>query len=353
MKYCICFVVFTVMSLNLFAQIKETFIKGQLDLENGTSYQGYFKRETLKNIKDGVTFKKELSDDGQYYKASEIKEAKFETGEIFRTISCLNTVNQKNELFLASLLVDGKASLYESIFEEDFIYILSKEGEYAWLQDDKIEDGSLKRFYFRNKLAALLSSDKISYSSFDRIGFNDKDLINTVSLYNNQESSKNIIINKRVEKLRYLIIGLSGMYKNDNEQEYNASVVYRSYFPAISQSTSLNIGLNYYYNIYTRDRAGFKRQLYTLPLFLRQNLLRKSIRPYIDIGLNISYIEDKFLDTGWNVNSKGFQQTYGVGFLVGGGIEADIFKQFQIKAEYKFENYTHLLMVGFARVIKL
>ncbi|ADY53007.1 hypothetical protein Pedsa_2462 [Pseudopedobacter saltans DSM 12145] len=341
------------MSLSLSAQIKETFVKGQLDLENGTSHQGYFKRETLKSMRNGVTFKKELADDGKYYKASDVKEAKFETGEIFRTISCLDAANQKKEIFLASLLVDGKTCLYESVFEEDFIYILSKEGEYAWLQDDKIIDGSLKRFYFRNKLAALLSSDKISYSSFGNIGFNDKELIKIVSLYNNQESSKNIVIQKNVDKLTFLVIGLSGMYKNNNEQEYNASVVYRSYFPSLSQSTSLNIGLNYYYNIHTNNRDKFKRQLYTLPLFLRQNLLRKSIRPYVDIGLNVSYIEDKFFDTNRNAISKGFQQDYGLGFLVGGGVETDIFKHFQIKAEYKFENYNHLLMAGFARVIKL
>src|SRR5690606_25440245 len=131
-------------------------------------------RETLKGIRNGVTFKKELYDNGQYYKASDVKEIKLETGEIFRTISCLDPVRQKNEMFLASLLVDGKASLYESVFEEDFIYILVKEGEYVWLQNDKIEDGNLKKFYFRNKLGAVLSSEQVSYSSFDNISFNDK-----------------------------------------------------------------------------------------------------------------------------------------------------------------------------------
>ncbi|WP_353132323.1 hypothetical protein [Pseudopedobacter sp.] len=350
MKYCVLFILFKILSFSLSAQIKETFIKGQLELESGEIYQGYFKRVTLKNIKNGVTFKKELSDDEQYYKASDVKEARFETGEIFRTISSVNVVNQKKEIFLASLLIDGKASLYESVSEEDFIYILAKEGEYVWLQNDKIEDGNLRKYYFRNKLAAVLSSEKVSYSSFDNISLNDKDLISIVSLYNSHYSSKNIIVQKNVEKLKYLIVGLSGMYKNNNEQEYNASIVYRSFFPSISQSTSFNIALNYYYNLYVDESANLKRRLYTLPIFLHQTFLKKSVRPYVDVGLNVSYINDEFYEAYYQ---KGFQKTYGFGLLVGGGIEADIFKYFQVKAEYKFENYSHMVMLGFARVIKL
>lgn len=340
------------MSLGLFAQVKETLIKGRLNLENGTSHQGYFKRQSLEDIRNGVVFKKELTDNSEYYKVADIKEAKFETGEIFRTVSCLNIANQNQETFLASLMVDGQASLYESMYEGDFIYVLSKEGEYVWLQDDKIVDNELKKFYFRNKLAVLLSSDKISYASFGSIDFNDKDLINVVSLYNNQSSSKNIVVQKNVEKLRYLIIGVAGMYKNNNEQEYNASAIYRSYFPAISQSTSLNMGLNYYYNIYMSNGYKFRRQLYTLPLFLRQNILKKSIRPYIDLGLNLSYVQENFFGTNQSSISSGFQKNYGLGFLVGAGVEADISKQYQIKTEYKFENYKHMLMIGFARVIE-
>lgn len=353
MKYCICIILFKLISVSLFAQLKETFIKGQLELGNGISYQGYFKREALKKIRKGVTFKKEFSDSVQYYAASDIKEAKFETGEIFRAISYLNVATQLEEIFLASLLVDGKVSLYETEFEDDFAYLLAKNGEYAWLQEDRIEDGSLRRFYFRNKLAAFLTSDIISSSSFERIGFDEKELIEIVSLHNNQVSSKNIVVKKSVENMAYLIIGFSGMHKNNNNKEYNVSAVYRSYFPAISQSTSLNIGLSYYYNIYTRDEDKFKRQLYTLPLFIRQNILTKSIRPYIDVGLNLSYIEDRIFGTNLSTIPRGPQQNYGLGFLVGAGIEMDIFKQYQIKTEYKFENYGHLLMVGVARVIKL
>lgn len=351
MKYFVCIILFKLISLSLFAQVKETFIKGQLVLENGTSYQGYFKREALGHIKNGVTFKKELSGDTQYYKALDVKEARFETGEIFRTISCLNAANQQEETFLASLLVDGKCSLYESDFEGDFIYVISKDSVYAWLQDDKIEDGSLKRFYFRNKLAAFLSSDPINYYSFDNINFDDDDLIRVVSLYNNQASSKNVVVKRNIEKQQYLIIGFGGMYRNNNKQEYNASVIYQSFSPDISQSTSINVGLSYYYNIYLSDGYKFKRQLYTLPIFLRQNILRKSIRPYIDLGLNLSYIDDKIFGTNLSTIPKGPQQNYGLGFLVGGGVEADIFKQFRIKSEYKFENYSHMIMVGFARVI--
>ena len=140
------------------------------------------------------------------------------------------------------------------------------------------------------------------------------------------------------------------MIKNSQEKEISFQAIYRSYFPKISRSTSLNGGLNYFnYHYLDVNKYGYQKNfintLISLPLQIQQNLLNKNIRPYVFAGLNLSYVK-LVDDKGVTQLDKGLQRNIGVGMLYGAGIEADIFKGIMLKSEYRYENLPHLIMVG-------
>ena len=43
---------------------------------------------------------------------------------------------------------------------------------------------------------------------------------------------------------------------------------------------------------------------------------------------------------------KGFQDNFGLGLLLAGGVKADIYKGLMLKVEYRHENYPHLVLAG-------
>jgi opacity protein-like surface antigen len=80
---------------------------------------------------------------------------------------------------------------------------------------------------------------------------------------------------------------------------------------------------------------------------LQQNLFNKSFRPYVSAGLDLSYF--KYTNNkGISQIGKGVQNNFGVGFLYSAGIEADLYKGLMLRGEYRYEVFSHLLMLGIA-----
>lgn len=148
------------------------------------------------------------------------------------------------------------------------------------------------------------------------------------------------------------MVSAGGMIKTRDENEYYIQAVYRTYFPKLSRSTSINIGLNYFRHRYSEmnasfpyDKINYTSNLISLPLQVQQNILNKNIRPYFFAGVNASIL--KIVDENGNSQiQKGFQKSFGVGILYGAGIEVDIYKGLMVKSEYRYENYSHLILLG-------
>ncbi len=119
-----------------------------------------------------------------------------------------------------------------------------------------------------------------------------------ISDYNNSLGSENKITIVKKKLTHFIIASAGGMIKNSDEHEIYFQGIYRTYFPKISRSTSLNIGINYFNykhseitgNYYYSAMRSYKSTLISLPVQIQENFLNKNIRPYAFAGFNLSYL---------------------------------------------------------------
>ena len=343
---------------SVLAQLKNSYIKGAVELQNGQKLQGFIKNEELSKLNTRINFKStEESKEIVVYDTSKLKSFRLEDGDIFELLKIHMDGVDSSMSVLAKLLVRGKASLYKINYNSDDIYIAVNVTKQYLLQNDKLDNGftslDLTEHYFRNNLRGAVPGSAISTEELERTSFREREFIDIISKYNKAEGSDNIVSVGKEKKTSFVIADIGGMYKNADESEMYIQAMYRIFIPKISRNSSLNIGIHYFRTKYSdithpafyAVKNNYTTTLISVPFQFQQNLLNKAIRPYIFAGLTASYY--KVVDqSGVEKTQGGFQNNFGLGFSGGGGIEATLFKGFFVKGEYRYEIFSHLILAG-------
>lgn len=354
----ILFILF-LFSNTLFSQISENFEKGSYQLHSDEIVEGFIKTEDFKTLTTSICFKKSLSDKNcERFDAQKIKSFQTENGKFFELIT-FKTDNGTNDYkAFANLLVDGETMLYKSFYNSLEIYIIkykSNNKTYV-LQKDKFKSGDLKitKNYFERTLNMV--TEGYSDIHFPKLIFKEQQFVDVILAYNQSKGFESKELIYKEKNIRFVILSAGfGSYQDDTEHFVQA--MQRIYYPKISRSTSLNMGLSYYrYQEnndlgYNSSNRKIVTQLYSAPVQIQQNILNKQFRPYLFLGLNFSYIAKQDA-LGRGLIKKGFQENYGIGYLYGGGVEVDISKRFLIKGEYRQESFQHALLFGFSYYFK-
>lgn len=343
---------------SLHAQLKDSYVKGSIELQNGQRLNGYIKDDEMAKMNFKVSFKGKREDKTiRMYDTSDIKRYQLDDGEAFELLHIRGEYMTHDISVLGKLIVRGKASLYKVNYKSDIIYIVTKDDNSYVLQNDKRDNSQMSTdvtyYYFKARLYEAVASSDVSKEKVENISFIEKEFIGVIKQYNNFYKSENEILVIRKKPVRFIIVNAGGMYKNSNRKEYFFQGIFRTYFPKISRGASLNTGISYfnYKNVIRRGQWPWNEvidktySLITVPFQLQQNFLNKKIRPYAFVGANISYI--KITDqSGSSQIDNGLQNNFGVALLYGAGIEADIYKGIMLKTEYRDENFAHLVLVG-------
>ena len=339
-----------------YAQLKETYAAGTIELQDGQTIKGFIKEGELGDMNYKIRFKLSETDKNTTdYDTSQLKSYNLNGNEFFELQHISVNGGTVPLSVLAKSILNGKASLYKFIYDNEAFYTAKNEEQLYVLQNDKLSAGSteVSRYYFKNYLKAATNST-ISDLKLETVGFTEKDFIKVFTEYNNTNGSGSKLVATKEKPISYIIAGIGGMIKNSNSSELFAQATYRIYFPKISRSTSLNVGINYFSYKYLRTAydsyrytttTKYTSTLFSIPFQLQQNILNKNIRPYVFGGLNASYYK-VVNDKGTSQLETGFQSTFGIGLIYGGGIEVDIFKGLLLKSEYRYEIYSHLVVVG-------
>jgi hypothetical protein len=344
-----------------YGQLKETYAKGSVQLKNGQTISGFIKERELGKMNYSISLKlSEKDKKSTVYDTAQIKTYSLNGNEFFEFFQIKINDTTENISVLAKLVLKGKASLYKFVYKDDVLYIIKNNEKLYVLQNDKLERGSqeteVKEYHFKYHLTNAISDLKESTDKLETIKFNEKDFVAILSAYNSSFGSDSKLMTIKEKNIHYILATIGGMLKKDNQNEFFVQLSYRTYFPKISRSTSLNIGINYYkYNYIEADKnilfgaIGAEKKyvstLISLPFQIQQNILNKNIRPYIFGGFNAAYY--KVIDgRGISKIQKGFQRNFGVSVLGGVGIEIDIFKGLMIKSEFRHEIYTHPILFG-------
>lgn len=341
-----------------YAQLKESYEKGSIIQINDEKINGFIKTEDLEVLSSEVCFKIEENDTKcTPYSPTKLKSFSTETGKFFDALTIKVNRNKKEINVFANLILKGKASLYKCIYNTKEIYIIVNNNMNYVLQNDELISGEteIRRY---NYLGILNVATEGMTTSTKNIEFGEKNFINIVTQYNTSKGFESNKVSYNEKKVSFIIVNVGGGFKK-NESEFFIQGMYRTYFPKISRSTSLNIGLNYFNYNYLADKISYaeyftqiikstnkyNETLISIPVQIQQNFLNKSFRPYIFMGMNVSYL--KIVDQNNNSQiENGLQSNFGVGILYGVGIEQDVYKGLMVKCEYRKEVFTHLILLG-------
>jgi Outer membrane protein beta-barrel domain len=347
------FLLITYFSINLsYSQLRDTYEKVSVDLNNGEKITGYIKADELSKMTLSICFKSSITDKNYVnYDTSQVKSFTIDENSIFELVKVnINPDSEEREeiSLFANLIVKGKASLYKSAYKADNIYIIANNDKYYVLQDDKFNSGDteIKKNYYRGMLNAATEGFT---NAGENITFGEKSFSKVLINYNNSKNSESKTFAYKTKPIGFFIVHIGSGLNNNDEKEFFFQSAYRIYFPKISRSASLNIGFSHYNYQYPSttyvNKINYTTTLTSIPIQIQENFLNKSIRPYIFAGLNLSYLSTTD-NRGNSLLDDGLQSNFGFGILFGIGIEADIYKGFTIKSEYRNELFSHLLLFG-------
>lgn len=348
------FILIAILSISnqINAQLQDNYEKGQITTKNGEEKSGFIRNDDFKHKVSKVCFKTSLTDKKcRYYNTSEINSFKTQNDEVYHLFETrLNNGSTPVTLF-AKNLVNGKTSLYKGFYEATVFYIISKDGKNYILQNDKFIPGQkeVKRYNYPGVLN--LATENLPITSKIVVQFKEQIFIDIVSQYNASQGNEFEIATTKEKPVSFLILNAGIGIGESNESEYFAQLTNRIYFPKFSRNTSLNIGLNYYnYQFTTTDNIGrdleVTQSLISAPFQLQHNFANKSIRPYMFTGMNFSLFSKKDQNGNSLLEDSGLQSEFGLSFLLGAGIEIDIYKGFMLKSEYRHETFSHLFICG-------
>lgn len=335
-----------------YGQLVDTFEKGNVELLNGEKHEGLVKLDDKFDMSKQIIFKKTGSVSEVLYTPMQIKKLTLNNGEIYVALNVKVNKNKTELALFGKQLIDGKASLYQGVYEGDDIFIIRNNDINYVLQNDKIKQTELAKFNYEGYLKLALED---IYGTQKKINFNESEFVKLVLEYNKSKGIDSKIADYKTKPIHYYLgfLGM-GIPNRMGDSEFFVQTMYRTYFPNFSKSTSLNMGLSYYnykyseeyYNIYgSKFLVDYKTSLFSLPIQVQQNILNKKTRPFFYLGINLSYVksEDQF---GNSQVSNGLQNNFGIGLLYGAGLEFDVYRRLIVKSELRNEIFGHLLLVG-------
>lgn len=335
---------------NAKAQLKDTFEKGIIITNENVKLDGFIKANDLSHLSSEICFKINVNDKNCVsYNTSQIKSFQTETGKSFELFTIKINNNSTEVSVFANLIVKGETSLYKSIWKSSIFYIVVTKDKSYVLQDDELISGetAIRKYYFQRVLN--IATEGFMTNRYPNISFDEKVFIKIIREYNDSKGQESTELTYNEENVHYFIVELGGGLKK-SESEFFFQTKYRLYYPKISRSTSLNIGLNYFNYSFSassnnRNDIDYKQSLLSIPLQFQQNLLNKNVRPYLFAGLSLCYLDVKD-DNNNSLIDSGLQNKFGIGLLYGTGIEIDLTSNIILKSELRNELFDHLLLFG-------
>lgn len=337
-----------------FAQLTEDFEKASIVQIGGQKLEGFIKTEELSKLSKTICYKTALSDQNcTVFDTETTQSFQTEKGKLFELIVAKINKNTKEIKIFGNLILSGKASLYKTVFEDEEMYIVKNEAVFYVLQDLKLVDGELQLRDYNYRGYLNIATEGFTNNNTP-LGYSEKSFIKAIKDYNTSKGVVSKQTNYEEKSIAYTIAFVGGGFSG-NDKEFFGQVFYRKFFPKISRSTSLNVGLSYYnyqfiepylksaYPIAVIDNDVVTHKVFFAPVELRQSFFSSTIRPNIFAGITIGYGATERLHAG---TLKTSPYTFGYGILYGFGIESDIAKKVMLKAEYRVEVFEHLYLFG-------
>lgn len=334
---------------------QDSFIPGYIVKNSGDTVRGYLQGRPEKTQMRQIGFKKSEGTHPDMYKAGEIQSFYYEQGDLYETVSFINTSNGDSvpKTLFARSLVAGFYDLY-SIAEDGETHYIVKKDTMTWLlYNDRISNDVLLKGNYFNQLSFFSAGCAVINKNVEHTNYTDGDLsafIRELDICLAPGAAVKTNYHKPHAKAAFYVFG-GGLPLGGKKTQLMADFALRLIYPEIDPKFSLNIALHYSDKEEPATVAGSffnpgytvkaTHQVFSLPLTLQYNFTSGIIQPYIYIGFSPAFFaeapESLFPD-----------QHFGIAAIAGVGVEVYVSHRFLVKAEWRHEVITQYPAIGLA-----
>jgi hypothetical protein len=348
------------LSLHSFAQ--KNFTTGYIVKINGDTIHGYLQEEVREELFLKIKFKPDNIDAiFQTFTPSEVKAFKFESGNLYKSISFINTLedSSKMQTRFALQLVEGTYNLFSYIINERIYFVITGNDLSDLLYNSAYNNnGELKiESNYTTKLTLLASACDKYVLHPEEVSYNEKEVAKFISQLDNCVSPNTVSTDYyQKPKIQTQIILFAGGLPMGSRNQFSAEGMIRLIYPQLSKKISINIGVRYSHTTKTeidRDDGNFKFTrtikdgVFSVPLTLQYSFLTWVIRPYVSSGFGLAYLKEETT----NIQNALYippQNQFKLSVIGAIGIEGYITKRLFVKAEWRYELLVQYPAIGIA-----
>jgi hypothetical protein len=327
------------------------FINGYVVLNTNDTLRGYLKQDVEENYLAHISFSNNTQGSSSHeYLPTDIKSFAFDDGNTFESIQFIDDGNSQVTYF-AKYLLRGYYNLY-TFRKKDLQYFLVKQDDKVYfLYDDIITSSGIynTKGNYKNILLFLSQSCKKMADQISNARYAGSDLISFISKLNDciAPENKSTVVEVQSKTLTRIYVYAGGLPLSD-KYEFTGRVLARFSKPSISKNLFLNAGVSYLAHKETETLYGVKKDhvtnILSAALTLQNNFTTGIIQPYLEAGFGFSYKQE----TNTVIRGSGFQNKYGIDFIIAAGIEGFVTKNLAIKADCRYELLFHYPTIGIA-----
>jgi opacity protein-like surface antigen len=131
-----------------------------------------------------------------------------------------------------------------------------------------------------------------------------------------------------------------------DRSEYAARASARFSLSSISKNTSLNVNFVYMsHNTTSSEKTNHRQNILSSGASMQYNFLTGRVTPYVEGGIGLAYQTDN--DPLFDAAQK-----FGISLVIAAGMEGYVTKNLVIKADWRYELFTHYPVIGVAWFFK-
>ncbi|MBS1575093.1 MAG: outer membrane beta-barrel protein [Bacteroidetes bacterium] len=355
--------IFAFFPLALFSQ--SGFAPGFIIKAAEDTVRGYIEEITEKKINDKIHFTKAQGNPAVALSINDITAFGYTGGNVYYKVRYIEPAAFAIKERFAKKLVEGYYRLYNFWeAEKQYFVVNTYEDSTYLLYDDDISASGIvsEKGNFRNRLLFFsINCDSIK-QGIERLDYTQARIAEYVHQLNRciLPSEQNAVVYKK-DKTFLNIYGYTGAIPWGSQYEFAGRIIARLSIPSLDKNTFLNVGISYMANkknytvpsLYLGSPPHFNidyRSIFSVPLTIQYNLLQGKVRPYVEAGLSIVYLD---ATTEYTYSpAKTHDTRFGIGFIVAAGVEGNITHRLMIKADWRYELFLHYPTLGIGYIFK-
>ncbi|HET9824090.1 MAG TPA: hypothetical protein VFP87_02085 [Chitinophagaceae bacterium] len=354
-------ILFLLLIICSFAFCQKAYKKGYIVKSSSDTIHGFIEEDLEEKLSISINFKEE-SGASEILSTSDIKAFGFDQGPIFRLVNYVDPLDSlKIESHFAKLLMDGFYDVFSFRRKDNLFFVaVNKDTAYLLYDDEKTQLGEvIEQGNYRNFLAFLGRDCPQMAATTSEVNYTEQGITSYfIALEKCKGNFKSTMIKYSRPKMAKYILVTAGAFGVDKRSEVIVQALLQLTLPSVNKKTSISMGIVYLRNT-TKSNSPYSfgeikgkhvSEFYEIPALFRYDLFSKVIEPYLYAGPGVLIRREQETTTKTSLgaaetvqsNDRSFDPT----ILVGVGISILMSKKFYINADWRYDWYSHLPIVG-------